>query len=669
LNADWTEQDWLRPERLEMKAGPDIDEAHFVLEVGNFTHRRDTPFDISTPYSGVVEPLSIDRHYVKIEFMDADDQVADIWVGRLAYEEQITSVRDVDGQNVKTGVQRFVAYGLLWEWENTIIASSFVRPSDGSSNWLDPERGIPFNLVEQAGGYALRGNLDPASISPPVFSWKKHSETFWTAKEAIEYLCRFFPPKNPAGNEAIGIDPTGAVLTWYDISVETDRRSVKAVLDELVDRRRLAGYWLKPKEVGSSILCDLILFTFTETDIEVGEDVITANPDQIELVIRGDKILESCILRSVATHVCDRIVVEGTWITSTLSVTFGEGALEKGWTNGNEGEFLAGAGGVDEDQNTLARSRDELKDVFARIVTPSDWDQLLDGNVAVTVQPESFPDDMDSGDVPGLFNDPDIPNPWRHLASRYLDYIAIQDANSKEFRRPFVVFPESQLGGNYWVYSDQAAQIDRQFSCHLHMLHDTLGFVQTVSKAAGNSLLALNHWAAAAPAPDELDPDDAVGAFDYEDLIFTGTLEWDDRVSAVVIINSTGDGTERVRYIRVEDARLDFVVPGTITDINADGELIVSTGSVLRDDRSRLQKIATAAAAWYGVPRRAVTLTYNSMRQFVTIGQLVTDFVDNFVSETVNTPITGIAIDFNRGTTTLETSYAEADFSSNRVGV
>lgn len=674
LNADWTEQDYLRPDTLQLMAGPAIDECQLHLEIGYFSNRNDSPFGISGSRALIVEPLEVDRHYVKIEMLDDDDEVAEIWVGRIASSEQQATYRSVeidgDPQMVKTGTQAFTAYGLLWDWENTIVASSWVRVRD-TEEIIDPERGIPFNYVDRAGGYTLRGNKDTQSgDSNPVFSWESWSDQQWSANDALTYLARRFPPQTPAGNEAVAIDITGADLSWYDISVQTERRSAKSILDELVDRRRLAGYYLKPKEIGSSVFCDLILFTFTGESLDVGDDTIPANTDQIELNVRSNPLCSSAVLRSVATHVADRIVVEGAYITSTFT-GFGSGVFNQGWEDDKEQKFTDGAGNGDEDENTLVRCRDELKDVFSRVIVAENWPQLLDGNWAITVQPEALPADLDDGDIPGLFNNPAITNPWRHVASRFLDYIAIRDEDTNEFRRPFVLFPEAQVAGNKFVYADQASVGDRQFACHLHMLHDQLGYQLTVNRSGGNSLLAVSNWPDPDGAtPESLDPNlEDTWAFNWLQARFTATVEWDDRCSATHVINATGDGAERVVRIMAEDARLDIVIPQTIIDIDENGEPVVSSGSVLVDDRARLKTIAEAAGEWYGTPRKALTLTYNSLRQFVSIGQLVTELVDNGEAEEVNTPITGLSINFREGTTTIETSYADADFSTNRSGV
>lgn len=684
LNFNWTEQPWLRVTKLSMVAGPDIDQASLEMQVGLFSCRTDSPFELPEPFSGIVEPLKtdtngfdIDRQYVKIELLDAGGEVDRIWVGRLAYEEQdvmIRTVTDPDDEeatlSVKTGTQRFVAYGLLWEWENTFIESSFVLREEGTDDVIEPERGIPFNYVDRAGGYTIRGNKDETSTGEPVFSWLPFSSNQWNADEAIKYLTHFHLPETPAGNTAVAIDMTGATLDYYDISVQTDRRSVKAILDELVDRRRLAGYYLKPQEIGGSVFCDLILFTFTTDDIVVGDDTIPQNPNQIALECRSTALSANVAWRSVSTHVADRIIVEGAPITSTFSCTFGEGVFKAGWSGGQESSFKAGAGGDDEDLNTAARSTDSLKDVFSRYVVDEAWTQRLDGDVAVTIQPEDIPDDVDNAEIVTLFTDPAVSNPWRHVAARFLDYIAMKDEETNEFRRPFVIFPEPQIDGNKWVYADQASIGERQFACNLHMLKDRLGIVLTANKSGGQSLLAREHFDNANATPDELDPaNEDNWAFEYEDLIFTGTVEWDDRVSAGVTLTATGDAASRVRRIMVDDARLDILIPGTITDIDDNGETIVSTGEVLRDDRARLRTIASAAAQWYGTPRNAITVNYSSPKQFVEIGQIVTTITDGTVTEDVNTPITGIAIDFEKGVTIIETSYAEADFASNRAGV
>jgi hypothetical protein len=670
LNAVWTERDWLRCEKLSVVAGPDIDQASFSMDVGYFPHRSDSPFDLPLLGAGIIEPLELNREYVKVEILDENDEVGGTWFGRLATEEQQVSVvnKNVDETvspdgtiEVKTGVQQLTAFGLLWELEHTYIDGSYVKDSAGTGV-INTERGIPFNFVERAGGFVLRGNHATVDGND-VFSWKPFSDNQWTAGTAIAYLCRNFPPKNATGNESLPLDYDGAALDWYDISLETDRRSVKSILDELVNRRRLAGYWLQCEEIGSSVFATIRVFTFTEADITVGSDTIPGNTDQIEIILRGDPLLAESSVRNVQTHVADRVVVEGGPITATISLTWDE--MQKGWGSADETAYLAAAGGSDEDTNTLVRSRDAWRDVFSRFVAHDDFGGVTQG-YNVTVQPEGIPLPVEDADVDALFLLPGDPSPWRFPARRFLDYTTIKDDVTDEFRRPFVLFPSD---GKY-VFAEQASVGDRNFSCNVSMLHDTLGMRLEVNRAGGNSLLAVGHVGGANAFPDELDPEVADNmAFDYEEAILTGTVEWDDRVGYEVVINATTDGSERVQRIMVEDARLDFVLPGTITDIDDAGALVISTGEVLTDDRSRLRTIATSAAQWYGSPRKAITLAYHSLKQFVTIGQIVTDLVTNEHVESVNTPITGIAFDFRKGGTTIETAYAEADFSVGRKGI
>jgi hypothetical protein len=118
---------------------------------------------------------------------------------------------------------------------------------------------------------------------------------------------------------------------------------------------------------------------------------------------------------------------------------------------------------------------------------------------------------------------------------------------------------------------------------------------------------------------------------------------------------------QRVLYIHVHDARLDYVVPDTVVAIK-DGLLKQSTGGFVRDDRPRLASIARSAAEWYGRTRQTIELKLKQVSEVVKLGWLITDVGPNYQLAHVNTPITSCHYDLVAGKTTFRTSHVDIEF-------
>jgi hypothetical protein len=116
--------------------------------------------------------------------------------------------------------------------------------------------------------------------------------------------------------------------------------------------------------------------------------------------------------------------------------------------------------------------------------------------------------------------------------------------------------------------------------------------------------------------------------------------------------------------LKIPDARLDFILPGTIVGCTA-GELqVTSGGGQLRDDRARLLDIARLAYAWYGQPRRTLNLSFRGIVSGFNVGDLITQIGATGYEETINTCITSVSYDLRAGTTQLHTQFGEMDFGA-----
>ena len=697
-DGDWIERPYLHVDRLTRAAAPAIDECRLSYLVGDFSTREADNFG-NDPASGIYSPLSVSRHYIKVQLIEdtTDDPetpedesteptVLLTWYGRIEGAEE-RAARDPDVPTTQTGVQLLFAFGLLRELELEPVLTAQVQ--DAGGNLQEIGRGLPFNKYF-GDAFPERGNRTEFEVnhgdgeSDYIFSWAPTQNVGgdsgtraekWSASQAVAYMLKFNKPVNDSDEAKIEWEIEGdisAALDWYDITTDTDRRSVKRVLDELIDRRRLAGYWVDVDDSGETLTAKLNVFTFADQEISISQtgDSIAANANPIELICESSKLVREQQIRTMATHRCDTLRVEGAPITTTFTIPYGTDLLEDGWTLADESTYNAA-------ESDITRLMDELRDVFSRFIVSDDWNlQVTDDSdenapvdYFVVIDPEDLPDDLSDDEVSDLFRsdgDSTVGKLW-FRGSRFLPWLELKlDDSSNEYRRPFVLFEEPNVEDT-WRYAEAVSEGDdqRPFNCHTGMLTETLGIRVTVNRPAGAHLIASGAFTGSVEN-DALDPEKAA-ALDYAGgkMQLTATLEWDERVAVEKVLTARDDGNRVLRVIPIDDARLAFLLPGTTTDIDDEGQRDRSaSGKVLRDDRDRLRNILEAAGAWYGTDRRPMLIAFGSLEQTVQIGQLVTKLVIGNNEEEINTPITGITHSVSeRGVMTrIETSYADADF-------
>lgn len=683
LGTEWTPRDYLYCDQLTLAAAPAIDQAILRYDLGDYVSRVERAHSIGVEgaarFGGPgrqVPFTSLSRQYVKVEILDGNREVNRTWYGRIE-TDGASYHYDAGGQRGKTGVQAFNAFGLLADLDRTPILSS--RLVDASTTDVRTvHRGLGFN-VRRNGATGQFGNRS-AFQDDGVYNFRNElsepttaSHREWKAGEAVEYLqVRHFPD-----DITWQIEGSLAALNWYRIAVETDRRSVKEVLDELINRRRIVGYHVYGEEDGAEFIGKLKLFTFTATDITTTPGVtIPANTDTVELNLLGSNLVQNPQLTNVATQTADTLIVEGEPIVSVSSMQFSSSkrGLTLGWTSAQQTAYKA-AEGTDEDENTKFREKDAYRDVFARFVVPYDFAGIVDNpaggdGVKLTIHQDDLParDSMPAL-LAELFTEK---SPYRKGAlypedSRFLAAIPYapdedDDDTPPKLKPPFVVF---ETDTDVWTFADKlnAPPSEREWACSLDVLHDQMGVRVEVNKAGGQQLVASSQWAGAAAAPDELDPDIASNfAVDYASMWMTFGVQWESRCRVEREL-STPTGIKRTQVIRVADAHLWFELPGTITDVASDGQLVTSEGRILRDDRDKLEAIATAAAEWYGQARQTLKVMFKDTTPDLQIGQLITALTTGALSEPVNTVVTGLVFNLKDHSCAIETSYADADFS------
>lgn len=708
LGNDWEEVPYLQPQLLQRFAGPDIDTCTFLFQYGRYAGQN-------------ISPLDLDRFYVKLVVRDLaaeaggqsiDEAAHLIWYGVIeADDRNIGGTRTFSGTAVPHGDQLLTAYGLLRELETTKITTAVVETYDG--DWQVVNRGLTFN-EERHSRYIQRGNRTESltgGYNGYIYSFEPQGQSKWTAYNALRYLIQFHPPSDAAGNTnaqwAVRMD--SRLLDWFDISEETDGKTVKELLDALVDRRRIVGYFLDVYEIaGSGLFCDLNAFSFSDTPISLpGGKEIPANDKPVTLDFESAFDVELARLVNNGAHVVDKVRARGSLITSTFTVFLSASMLETGWSAGDETLYKAGGSASpdypaveDEEEqeafNQRARSDDRFEDVYSRFVMRDGWDLKVPerfDDPEIDWYVTALPEILDLGtadDVTPIFQVGDL-GTFSSVATRYhrfLSHLPIHTIDGDEFseyRSCLTLFKtdsEDEDSDNHvWEYADKlnaTAGTDsedtqrRQFSCRVRPLEEELGIRLSVGASGAQQMIASESWSGAATTNVRYDPTTEEGnGVDFNKMVCTVAMEWDDHVEFSIGDGDTGKPV-REMLISVPDARLDFLIPGTVTGIDDSGHLVQSeNGSIIRDDRERLEQIATAAYQWYSKTRQALTLTWKSLAAIkdendekVQIGWLVTSVGGQYTIPDVRSPITAWAHDFVTGRQTIETSYAALDFST-----
>ncbi|MBD3662058.1 MAG: hypothetical protein HUJ11_07870, partial [Arenibacter algicola] len=285
--------DYLYCDALSLQVAPSIDQAVFSYEYGTFTQQ------LENGPGGIYAPLNVYRKYVKLELLDSDGAVGLTWFGYFVNDELEPdgSLTVVDGEETTyypSGVQKPTAFGIIYLLETTIIDSSRIEKrsedpvANPSTDSMTVGCGITFNGTDGV-AWAQRGNrtvLKSGEYNGYIFSDLPAGASLWDAESAVRYLCKFHAPQS-----AIGLDfkklelncPDGA-LSWYDKTVRTDLRNVKEVVDDLIDRRRVVGYYISGDDSGEEFIIKVNVFTFADQPIDLGEDkTLPANPDTVTL--------------------------------------------------------------------------------------------------------------------------------------------------------------------------------------------------------------------------------------------------------------------------------------------------------------------------------------------------------------------------------------------------
>lgn len=716
----WVEIEHLYCDWLEYACGPEIGRAQLSWRYGRGLRPGE-------PQYQDVDRTDLVGWYVRVEvFAPLPDVGAEsfLWIGKISEEEDRRdgALRRQNGDRLASGNQSLVAYDMAIELGRVHVHESIVQDTADPLIASVPERtigrAIGFNLGQGESRDLVRANATAAESEggPEVgdHGTKIFCEDFddavkWDAAEILRYLLAYFSPSD-GDEETIPYALAGQVecLEWLEPEVQAEGKTVLQILNELVNRRRLAGYRIDVDEIPTPNRVDVVLFSLAEADIELNaETTFPANDQQKSLDFdRAFDILDAPV-RDAAGHRYDQIIVRGERMTSMITVSSHDETLVADWTAAEEALYEAGASDVagysdlsEEEQdkaNARAREDDALQRVYSWFRIPKDWDGFVKKAVPLDAGEDpvvnaAFPKIAETG-LPietetrdfwraGLRLEPRLPIFEHHtytgptaserliepekdvpegsIAEKLPPIVAIQTVAADAATDTDAEFELVDKLATDSIAGEELEQ--RDFSCHVRVQDHTPGIALKVAQAGRQHMIAKADFA---PLSEDED-----GILDWNvpdgNLIATVHLKSDDHVTQVYPPDDDPSLVDldfvRQLTIDVPDAELIYAPPLTVVAINKGKlERTQNLGSWIRDDRDRLTRIAKLAHAWYGVDRQILDLTYRQVSGLFRVGDLITEIGAEATLETINTIITFVRIDLVNGTTQVKTQFAELD--------
>lgn len=728
---DWELVPYLYAEQVVQATSPDIGTASLVYRFGQVA-RPDGNY-------GIYEVLPISesrRPYVKIQIddpgagLDNGQPIPIEWYGLI-----ISQVLEQDGSlgqlspelgheddppsRIASGRQHFHAVSFEWLLERQMIRYSVARVPAGAADEDAGEvkvgRAITFNAGggdnQQGLSGVRRNNQDPepGTTGAPIFAGLLDKTALpWTASEILSYLLAYFSPADAQGHQTLAFNATGTLdqLKWHEPIVAAEGKTLKGLIDQIIDRRRLSGWFV---DFSASEEPQIRVFTFNhetiyfddvlpdpDAPLEDGEplppaEAVPANPNQF--IFDSDRRLDvaGVVTTLDSSPRYDRVIVRGErrgcCFTIGKGLVEGETAtLEADWSDDMLTAYNAAATAEDGysdgdeytkmDRNMAARKSHALKRVFSYFRLPLDWDGTDYG--AQKVCPP----------LPGQENEPAAGQLWRAglrlentlpllLDRDYSGELTTEDkipdttpdGGAPEFLPPIVGIRKTD-GGGRWHHLDQvgaSTELDplqdvgeQPWAASVRMQTEGLGFVIKV-EGRPQHVLGKGEFAAA----DAADEKDWPADLDWRDGLFATVFMYSDEHLVcpypATMDNIDDDVAETLTIDVGASGRLDFMPKGTVWKISGGEVSQTANDFYLRDDRPRLTRLAQVAHDWYQGTRRAVDIQLRQITGAFLPGDMIAQLGGGETALEVNSVITRIEWDLVAGTTRVATQFAELD--------
>lgn len=728
---EWEEQVALWCSECDFCVSPSIPQAVLVYKYGEGIEPGAEPESDGHTFQQL-DPKDLLRHYVKIEIyptaygdpptaLDQDEPFSWYGVVEESTLDHMGSIpSDQEGEErVPTGGQALTCYGLEMLLEREIIRSSHCFNHSGSE--IEIGRAITFNAgMGQPQDGERRGNRSHVIGDKLAYVFaanltgldSEQGASEWTAVHILEYLVAYHQPRDLEGQPVFDLvlDPEGkhANLECDKPILETSGRTLRGLLDQLADRRRLHCWHLVVDEEEKKVKVRVVPFISDPINLQSGTQ-IKANPVQRELDFERAFDIQSAITVESMSHAYDQVIVRGAKRGCCGTWSYHDFTLERGYEDENYDDLMneystaateeEGYADLEDDakrdRNLNFRLAEKFYALFRLYRVPLNWD----GKVGDGFSGEKNPICPKLGEYPdGSIHLADGVPLWRP-GLRFLRYLPFESGveyhDNKITERQTgdpARAPDPSPNASYLpiqvmlkAYTDSSsnhrfAKVEELthihadvegdvqeigWSAHARPLEQDMGVEVNVSGAPQFVLSPSgNEWTAA--EDDEVRYDLAyVGIDGQEFMRVTAMIEADEHVQAkypTELEDLEAGDSPRILVIDVgERCRLDYVAPGTWVGLKDGRPQQTTNGGFVRDDRIKLQDLARIAAAWYLVPRQAFSLAFKQIRPIFDPGDLIVTIKQGGEDVEVNSLVTRIQYNFDAQTTAIQTDFAELD--------
>lgn len=639
----------------------------------------------STTY-GALQKLDANGWYVKV-YMETDLRAGEYttWYGTVcSIDDEQMGLVTAFGTPLATGRQTIQCFGLEKMLDTEYLSESWVDINEDQPLVVQlpiafNDRGVPNrgDAIKTPGttAYCFEGReLTPTGTLRPKAQW-------WSTRHIVDYLLTYAVPKESFRTRTARI-PFKLPSTDADFlpvldrpEVDQEGQTVLSLLQRIIDRRRLRGFYLEVDETVSPAVVKLRVVPWNgeEIDTEI-ENVDVLKPNTNTLALKYD-VNENTLsqLRTSRIHRYDRVLVRGARRTSTATWHVGTDYLTADWTTTEETAYEAAASGVtgyagwddltQQQRNAEVRSSAELAAVYSWFKLPDTWAGLTESATATTsytVFPAAGEITKQKQYIHGVVWEAFLPLFERvDYSGTKINDESVAEPPVRVWRRPAVWFKVPT--DDRWVAGDAVSLLE-EASADPDV--DGKNFRWSAAIATQPESRTLEVRVSGEPqhviANTDFTPlteDREVGDFDYKSkkMVITATLR-DNRYAEG---KYPDDGTDDTTLIDIkygfvvyagDKYRKDYVVPSTVVDVETDGTLITSTGGYVNDDTDTLSALARVAYEWWHQDRTVLTFSTTQLTSAIQLGDFIETIGDSTYGhyDTVNTVVSELAIRWPR---------------------
>lgn len=622
----------------------------------------------------VLLPLDETRYYVLI-VNTGEDGSPFHWIG---YSESpiVTKRYPSESGGIQNGVQDVPCYGLDRMLQYAWIDSSIIRNPDVAANqkWLR-KAGAPHFNPKQKGNRTedkieLQDNVEQYLLEKPNIWFN-----FWSTRDIIEYLVRFYLPTNDYG---IGVIPWAVspdismIPNWDRPTIDMKGMTCWDAINELLSPDKMLGWYVEPYVENPTnffgqqtpIVRNVYIRPFSRlasalTLPSVGS--MPANTNRVVWITGGDQFTDGELQFDDSDRV-DQVIVQGPREIGVGTFEY-EKEYEPGWfefadepryeTAKSQDPSWAGLKQWEKTEwNTYYRDLPFLANVFRRYSFLEDWDGTCGGDPLFQEIPptdtdgDGDPDGQPKTYIPYLGAVELLENLPLYRGINYEgDPTAIEEKEGLQ-NLPILAFIERPRAPGTYAIVQNAWTV---FGSPPMRNPNTLPYSVKIT-ADNEEGPAFNIDMAGAPrhalagarfTPNDGDPEKINpkiwGEFDIEKLLITAAMRGDRRPEWKIPATVNREFVKR-KIIKLEHAGLQHVhiAAETVVGVDHTGDRIYSQGGVLRDPLPYLRSLCLIAAQNLIEPRKSLSIRSGRVFGSVRLGDLIETYDGTTANVLVN---------------------------------